>query len=160
MLFRSTVHALRCVFRNAAVAAHSLPLILAVFVVFGHVPGPEALLAFAGLALVAANAFALSIVLGMVCARFRDIPPIVASVMQIAFFVSPIIWKPELLSGVGREFLPLNPFYTLLEVVRGPLLNQVPGGLIWLSACGWSLVLILAAWVCFVRVRSRLAFWV
>ena len=40
-----TVHALRCVFRNAAVAAHSLPLIAVVFLVCGHLPGPEALLA-------------------------------------------------------------------------------------------------------------------
>jgi lipopolysaccharide transport system permease protein len=92
-----TVHALRCVFRNAAVAAHSLPLILVVFAVFGTCPGPEALLALAGLALVAANAFALAIVLGMVCARFRDIPPIVGSVLQLAFFMSPVLWKPELL---------------------------------------------------------------
>ena len=46
-----TVHALRCVFRNAAVAAHSLPLIAVVFAACGHLPGPEALLAVPGVAL-------------------------------------------------------------------------------------------------------------
>ena len=46
-------------------------------------------------------------------------PPIVQSVMQIAFFVSPIIWKPELIEH-GRRFLPLNPFFALLEIVRAP----------------------------------------
>lgn len=154
-----TVHALRCVFRNAAVAAHSLPLILVVFAAFGHLPGPEALLAFAGLALVAANAFALSIVLGMVCARFRDIPPIVGSVLQLAFFMSPVLWKPELL-GDRRVWLPLNPFYTLMETVRGPLVEGGAPGVVWLSAVGFTLASCALAFAFFVRFRGRIAFWV
>lgn len=154
-----TVHALRCVFRNAAVAAHSLPLILVVFAVFGHLPGPEALLALAGLALVAANAFALSIVLGMVCARFRDIPPIVGSVLQLAFFMSPVLWKPELL-GDRRVWLPLNPFYTLMETVRGPLVEGGAPGVVWLSAIAFTLLTCASAFAFFVRFRGRIAFWV
>ncbi|GAA0576175.1 ABC transporter permease [Craurococcus roseus] len=154
-----TVHALRCVFRNAAVAAHSLPLILVVFAVFGHLPGPEALLAFAGLALVGANAFALSIVLGMVCARFRDIPPIVGSVLQLAFFMSPVLWKPELL-GDRRVWLPLNPFYTLMETVRGPLVEGGAPGVVWLSAIAFTLLTCASAFAFFVRFRGRIAFWV
>ena len=154
-----TVHALRCVFRNAAVAAHSLPLIVVVFAVFGHLPGPEALLSFVGLALVGANAFALAIVLGMVCARFRDIPPIVGSVLQLAFFMSPVLWKPELL-GDRRVWLPLNPFYTLMETVRGPLVEGGAPGVVWASAIGFTLVSCALAFAFFVRFRSRIAFWV
>jgi lipopolysaccharide transport system permease protein len=154
-----TVHALRCVFRNAAVAAHSLPLIVVVFAVFGHLPGPEALLSFVGLALVGANAFALAIVLGMVCARFRDIPPIVGSVLQLAFFMSPVLWKPELL-GDRRVWLPLNPFYTLMETVRGPLVEGGAPAVVWASAIGFTLVSCALAFAFFVRFRSRIAFWV
>jgi len=154
-----TVHALRCVFRNAAVAAHSLPLILVVFAVFGHLPGPEALLALVGLALVAANAFALAIVLGMVCARFRDIPPIVGSVLQLAFFMSPVLWKPELL-GDRQVWLPLNPFYTLMETVRGPLVEGGAPGVVWLSAIGFTLLSCALSFAFFVRFRGRIAFWV
>ena len=40
------------------------------------------------------DAVAACLLFGCFCARFRDIPPIVASVMQIAFFVSPIVWEP------------------------------------------------------------------
>ncbi|WP_254453338.1 ABC transporter permease [Siccirubricoccus sp. G192] len=96
-----TVHALRCVFRNAVIAAHSLPLILVIFLIFGHMPGPEALLALPGLALLAVNAFAIALFLGMLCARFRDIPPIVANVVQLAFFMSPVIWKPGIAGRAG-----------------------------------------------------------
>jgi lipopolysaccharide transport system permease protein len=154
-----TVHALRCVFRNAAVAAHSLPLVLVVFVAFGRVPGPEALLALPGLLLVAANAFALAIVLGMVCARFRDIPPIVSNLLQLAFFMSPVLWKPELL-GDKRVWLPLNPFYVLMEAVRGPLVEGGAAPVVWASAAGFTLLSCALSFVFFVRFRGRIAFWV
>ncbi len=154
-----TVHALRCVFRNVAVAAHSLPLILVVFLVCGHAPGPEALLALPGLLLVATNAFALAIVLGMVCARFRDIPPIVGSVLQLAFFMSPVLWKPELLKE-QQVWLPLNPFYTLMETVRGPLVEGGAAPVVWASAAGFTLLACALAFAFFVRFRGRIAFWV
>jgi lipopolysaccharide transport system permease protein len=154
-----TVHALRCVFRNAAVAAHSLPLIVVVFLIFGHLPGPEALLALPGLVLVALNAFALAIVLGMVCARFRDIPPIIASLLQLAFFMSPVLWKPELLKE-RQVWLPLNPFYTLMETVRGPLVEGGASPVVWASAIGFTLLACGLGFAFFVRFRGRIAFWV
>jgi lipopolysaccharide transport system permease protein len=154
-----TVHALRCVFRNAAAAAHSLPLILVVFLFFGHVPGPEALLALPGLLLLGVNAFALSLILGMVCARFRDIPPIISNVLQLAFFMSPVLWKPELL-GEQQAWLPLNPFYTLLEVVRGPLVEGGAALEVWASAIGFTLLSCALSFAFFVRFRGRIAFWV
>src|SRR3712207_9508253 len=64
------------------------------------------------------NAFAVGLFLGMICARFRDIQQIVASAMQFFFFLSPVIWKPALL-GELAVWLPLNPFYALMETVRG-----------------------------------------
>jgi len=154
-----TVYALRCVFRNAAVAAHSLPLVLLVFLFFGRVPGPGALLAIPGLLLVAVNAFALSLALGMVCARFRDIPPIVANVLQLAFFMSPVIWKPELL-GERQVWLPLNPFYALMETVRGPLVEGGAAPVVWASAVGFTLLTCALSFAFFVRFRGRISFWV
>ncbi len=71
------------------------------------------------------DAFAICLLLGTFCARFRDIGPIVASIMQIAFFLTPVIWQPEQL-GEHAVYLPLNPFFTLIEIVRAPLLGTTP----------------------------------
>ncbi|MCR0983173.1 ABC transporter permease [Roseomonas populi] len=154
-----TVHALRSVLRNGLTAAHSLPLILVIFVIFGHLPGPEALLAVPGLALLLANAFFASILLGMVCARFRDVGPIVANVMQLSFFLTPILWKPELLKDLA-VWLPLNPFYAVLETIRGPLVEGGGAPLVWLAAVIYTLVLGAVSLAFFARFRGRLAFWV
>ncbi len=41
------------------------------------------------------NGIWVSMLLGMVCARFRDVPPIVNSVILVIFFITPIFWTPE-----------------------------------------------------------------
>ena len=154
-----TVHALRGVMRNAIVAAHNLPLILVVFLLCGWVPGPEAALALVGLLILGVNAFAATLFLGMLCARFRDIGPIVGSVMQLAFFMTPVLWKPELL-GEWQVFMPLNPFYALLETVRGPLVEGGGPWLAWVAALAYTAVHVGVAIAFFVRFRGRVAFWV
>ncbi|MBO1080030.1 ABC transporter permease [Roseomonas haemaphysalidis] len=154
-----TTHALRCVFRNAVAAAHSLPLIVVVFLAMGHMPGVEAFLAIPGLLLLALNAFAASIFLGMICARFRDIGQIVTNVMQLAFFMTPVIWRVELL-GENAWRLLLNPFYPMLEVIRGPLVDGGVGGDVWIAALAYTAVHCGIALAFFIRFRARVAFWV
>jgi lipopolysaccharide transport system permease protein len=154
-----TVHILRTVLRNLISAAHSLPLILLVFLYCGYWPGTEALMALPGFLLLGVNAFAASFLLGILCARFRDVPPIVANLMQLAFFLSPILWKPELLAG-AQAWLVLNPVYVLMEVVRGPLVEHGASAGVWVAALVYSTTLAALAMAVFIRFRGRLAFWV
>jgi lipopolysaccharide transport system permease protein len=154
-----TLHALRIAFRNSLVAAHSLPLIPIVFLVFGQVPGPEAFLAIFGFLLIGINMVAGGLLLGMICARFRDIPPIVANLVQLAFFASPILWKPELL-GDAMVWMALNPFYAMLETVRGPLVEGGGPLIAWVAAVLYTMANVVLASVLFSRFRSRIAFWV
>jgi lipopolysaccharide transport system permease protein len=152
------LHAFRVVVRNLISLAHNLPVIMVVFAIFATWPGASAPLAVPGLAIWLADAFAACLLLGSFCARFRDIPPIVGSVMQIAFFVTPVVWRPEQLGRRGW-WMPFNPFDALMEVVREPLLGSVPNAGTWALALGYSLVFCGGAWVLFSRVRGRLAYW-
>jgi lipopolysaccharide transport system permease protein len=154
-----TVHVLRFLIRNVIIAAHSLPLIAVVLLLTGAIPGPEAFLAIPGLLLIAVNAFAVGMFLGMVCARFRDIPQIVTNIMQLAFFLSPVLWKPQLLGAVA-VWLPLNPVFALMETVRGPLVEGGAPVLVWVAALTYTAAACAIAMVFFVRFRGRIAFWV
>jgi lipopolysaccharide transport system permease protein len=131
-----------------------------VLAVFKSWPGFTGLLALPGFALWLIDSLALSVLLGALCARFRDIPPIVGSLLQMMFFVTPVIWKPDLIHADMRWLLPLNPFYSILEMVRAPMLGQVPGASTYLSAGLYSIALCAATWLLFCRVRGRIAFWV
>ncbi len=154
------LHAGRMLVRNVLVLAHNIPVVIAVYLIFAIAPGATALIAVPAFALWLIDGIAIAYLLGIFCARFRDVPPIVGSVMQIGFFVSPIIWEPSTLAAKWQPLLPLNPFYTLLEVVRGPLLGTAPSLEVWASAVGYSLFITLVAWFLFVRARHRVAFWI
>jgi lipopolysaccharide transport system permease protein len=152
------LQALRTLWRNLLVLGHNVVVIFVVFAIFREWPGWGGLNALPGLALWAVDSLAICLVLGAVCTRFRDIGQIVASLMQIAFFITPIIWKPDQLGRYAR-LLPLNPFYSLVEVVRAPLLGDPLSLRVWGSALLYSALLCGLTWVVFLRARSRLAFW-
>ncbi len=154
-----TVYAARVVIRNLLVLLHNVVVILVVFTLFRVWPGPAMLQIVPGLALWLLDGVAACILFGALGARFRDIAPIIGSILQIVFFVTPIIWKPDLMRH-GQRFLVLNPFYDLLEIVRRPLLGgALTPEVIW-AAIGFSAVLCGMTALLFTRVRARLAYWV
>jgi lipopolysaccharide transport system permease protein len=154
-----TLYGARIVVRNVLVLGHNVVVVVAVMAMFGVVPGVSGLLAIPGFALWLIDSFALCLLLGALCARFRDIPPIIGSILQIAFFVTPVLWKPELISAQRQWILPFNPFYSLMEMIRAPLLGAVPPMNVFVSAVIYSVLMCVGAWLVFARVRGRIAFW-
>ena len=55
--------------------------------------------------------------------------------------------------------LPFNPFFALLEIVRAPLLGNVPSHTVWKAALLYSGILCMVSWLFFVRARGRVPFW-
>jgi len=154
-----TLYAGRVVLRNLLVLAHNVVVIVVVDAVTLNTPTLTWLLAIPAIMLWLLLSFAVVLLLGALCARFRDIPPIVGSVMQMAFFVSGVIWHPSQL--VKYEYLlVLNPFYSMLEILRAPLLGEVPTLAVYASALGYAVLTVSLTTLLFVRVRGRIAFWV
>jgi lipopolysaccharide transport system permease protein len=154
-----TVFSIRTLFRNVIALLHNVVVIVVVFAIFRMWPGWELLLAIPGFVIWVVDALALTLILGAFCARFRDLQPIVNSVMQIAFFMTPVIWKADQL-GPKARVLWLNPFYDLLEIVRGPILESPIAHMTWVGACGYSAGLCLVSWSFFVYARGRITFWI
>jgi lipopolysaccharide transport system permease protein len=145
--------------RNVLILSHNVIVIVVVFLAF-QVPVTHAMFAaIPAFLLWLVDGAASALVLGALCARFRDIPPIVASIVQIAFYVSGVMYRPEMLGHRGF-FLLYDPFFTVLEVLRAPLLGTIPSMHVYASALAFSGVLCAISWVVFLRVRHRIAFWV
>jgi ABC-type polysaccharide/polyol phosphate export permease len=50
-----------------------------------------------------------------------------AAALQVLFYVTPVIWRREMLRSHGLDWVVrINPLYHLLEVVRRPLLESQP----------------------------------
>ena len=158
-----SVHVYRIVWRNCLILCHNAAIFVAVVALFAVSTGWIGFLALPGLAFLVLNGIWVGLVLGVVSARFRDVPPILESVVRILFFVTPIIWMPELMPGRALMLavvLDFNPLFHFVEVVRAPLLGQAPELVSWLAVSGITLGGWLLAFALLRRYRRRIAYWV
>lgn len=150
---------IRVVWRNLIVFAHHSVIYLVLLLVLPIPIGWTALTAIPGLVVVLFNGLWCSILFGMLSARFRDLPQIVSSLMQVAFFATPIIWSTDAING-NSALWETNPFYHLIEIVRAPLIGMPVPGHSWamvagITLVGWTLALLL-----FRQFHRRISFWV
>ncbi|MFI6100747.1 ABC transporter permease [Lentzea sp. NPDC051213] len=179
-----TVHVLRMVWRQALFLVHNLVVYVVVLAIFftslNHQyqisdNGPEhpglswtIVLAVPGFVLLAVNAVWIALLFGVISTRFRDIPPVVNSFINLVFFMTPIVWDAGVLqkvTGGGSNdwrilIAELNPVYHFVEIVRAPLLGHrvdwhhwaIVGGF---TVLGWVLALVILR-----NYRARVSYWV
>jgi lipopolysaccharide transport system permease protein len=156
-----TVHALRSVLRNTIILGHNVVIIAVVFIVMHVSVTWYALWTVPALLLWLLDGFAISLLFGSFCARFRDVPQIIASVMQIAFFLTPVMWT---VGAIGHDrtralVVQYNPFYYILELARAPLLGTAVPLPHLAIVLGLSAGLCVTSAVFFAKTRGRLAYW-
>ena len=78
----------------------------------------------------------------------------------MAFYVTPILFSGDMLAGKHHWVVVYNPLAYLIELVRAPLLGQIPDALTWgvgagMAVLGWALALALTG-----RFHRRIPYWV
>ena len=154
-----SLYVYRFIWSKVIIFAHNFVIYIGVLIFFWTTPGWAGLLAIPGFALLCLNGALTTLYIGMIAARFRDIPPIIASFIQIVFFVTPIMFKPEVLKS--HEYLvQINPFQHLIEVVRAPLLGTVPTTLNYVVVLAVTALNLIVALSFFARFRVRISYWI
>jgi ABC-type polysaccharide/polyol phosphate export permease len=154
-----SIHVYRTVCRNLLVLAHSFVVIPIGLFILRLAVDWHILETVVGLALLALNGVWISLLLGMLSARFRDIPPIVANFLQIGFFITPIFWPIEAL-GDWKPIAALNPLFAAVDVVRAPLLGGVVSETSWIVLSCATVLGCGATFALFARFRTRIAYWI
>lgn len=150
----------RVIWRNLVIMGHNILILPFVFVAVGKGVSWEIIWVFPGLIVLLANVFWLSLLLGTICARFRDMPQIVNSLLQVFFYVTPVIWMPNALNPRSASLLmEPNPVFHLIQLVRAPLLGQTASLMNWGVSIGLGLVGILFSGWFFGTYKKRIAYW-
>jgi ABC-type polysaccharide/polyol phosphate export permease len=154
-----TVHIARLVWKALIIFAHNMVIVAIVLFFFRPNWTWQILLAPVGLFLIALNGVWVGLLLGLFCARFRDIPQVISSLVQLAFFLTPVMWNPAML-GKYQWTVILNPLFHFIEIVRAPLLGASVSGSTWAAVLAITFVGYLVALGFFARFRHRIAYWV
>jgi len=154
-----SIHAWRNVCRNLIVLAHNMVIVPFVLILFGVHIGWSVIAIIPALVILTINGLWISIFLGMISARYRDVPQIVVNFVQVIFFVTPIFWPPEAL-GTWMHALPLlNPLFAAVDVVRAPLLGGTPLEYSWTVLLAVTVLGSGATFFFFAKLRPRIAYW-
>lgn len=179
-----SVYVLRTVWRQSIMFAHNMIIYFIVIALFwnsvttpgysiteGGIPQPGlnwgVLLAIPAFALIAVNAGWVVIAFGIASTRFRDIPQVVSSLINLLFFLTPIVWSTDILRDkfgdtVGWRDLvaELNPLYHFIQILRAPLIGNQQSWHHWavvagFTVVGWGLALVILR-----NYRARVSYWV
>jgi len=154
------VHILRMIWRNILILGHNIVIFPIILIAVGKPLYLVAFLAIPGFLLLLVNLTWVALILALLCARYRDLAQIVGSVLQVVFYLTPIMWMPKNLpKATGIYLLDLNPVYHLLEIVRAPLLGDFPTTINWVVACSMALAGWLFAIALYGRYKRRIAYW-
>lgn len=154
------VHVMRTVWRNILILGHNIIIFPLVLLAVQKPLGLEALLSLPGFVLLTLNLAWVGLIASVLCTRYRDLTQIIASLLQIAFYLTPIMWLPALLPQRASTYLlDLNPFYHLIQIVRAPLLGQEVSTLSWcisggMAVLGWGVAILFYGYY-----KRRIAYW-
>ena len=153
-------YAFRLVARSGLMFLHNLVALIVVLPLFGHLPLMSlTLIPAVGLIMLLSAPYCL--MMGMICARYRDVQMLVTNFSNVFFIITPIVWMPSTLPGArSAAYLAFNPFFYMVDLIRQPILNVMPPVQDWvvcggIAGAGWVLCL-----VCLSAFRNRIAFWV
>jgi ABC-type polysaccharide/polyol phosphate export permease len=157
-----TLHINRVVARNMITFFHNILVYLPIIAIFHQVAklNLNALLLIPGLFVIYVNAIAYGLILAMIGARYRDISQIIKSLIQVAFFITPVMWNPSVLKPADQYIALLNPFYAFVELIRAPMMG---------TSCTLNTILMVSAVtltglvICtsmMTKYRARIVYWI
>ncbi len=158
MAWPFSVYFYRCVMRNIFVLIHNFIVLIPLLFYFNLISLHGILLFIVGLGLICILGFVITIVLGILSLRYRDIPQLVTNLLNMLFFLTPVLWFENML-GASRWIVQLNPFFHVLEVLRRPLLGGVPEIISYYIILISIFVLLFLGFYFFNKTKKELAFW-
>jgi lipopolysaccharide transport system permease protein len=152
------VYILRVVWRNIIVFANQFIVAFIVILIFVDTTLFHVFLALVGAVALILQTLWIVPLLGLLGCRFRDLLPIIQSILQICFFITPVIWPARTLAN-NQWVAMVNPFHHIIDLVRAPLLGTEPALASYavvaaVTVCGFA-----AAHVFYGRFRSRIIYW-
>ena len=150
---------MRTVSRNIIVFFH---LVIVYFIIaFSYDIKPTILwfLSIPGLILIIINLIWITLLVAIISTRYRDIPLIIENLFNVLLWLTPVFYEPSFLSGKMEIIIKINPFTYFLEVVRNPLMNELPSTQAVVLMLSFAIVGWIFTFLIFAKTRKRIVYW-
>lgn len=125
-----------------------------------HVSLNSVFLSTTGLLLTLIFLYPIIMVISIISLRFRDFPNMIASGIQLVYYLTPIMWKEEIMPKTVQTYLMFNPFAVFLSICRNPLIGSAINNTYWISAIIYIILSWLIAFPFYSKYKSRIVYWI
>jgi ABC-type polysaccharide/polyol phosphate export permease len=147
------------IYKNTMILAHSLIVVLGLILFFEVPVNWYDLQIIPGILLAWITMLWAGYLVAMICVRYRDIIQLINNWLLVLFFITPILWKPNILSAQYRFVVDYNPLAKFIELLRNPLLGEPVDTSTWVSTIVIAFGGALLASPTIARYRQRVIFW-
>ena len=154
------IYVLRVIVNASVPLMIGIAIFFAVLLIMGQRFGPGMLWALPGLLILLVTSYLHATIMAYAGARFRDLPHGTSALLQVMFFVTPVLFTVDLLKQRGLDFIYMfNPLYVLIELVRHPLmqLQAAPPAIYLFSMVYMLLMALVAVWIA-MRLDRRIVY--
>lgn len=145
--------------RNLIIFFHNILVFLPIAIYYHTSLTMHLLLLAPGLIIFYLNSITFGLAFAIIGARYRDISQLIKSLIQIIFFLTPVMWNPEILPAKIKFLVNFNPAYSLLELIRAPLLGTPFEPITLIVILFTSIIGLVASYFLFVSRRARIIYW-
>ncbi|EAY0605118.1 ABC transporter permease [Salmonella enterica] len=153
------LYILRVFYRQFMIMLHNFIIIPFVIFFTNTSVNLDILLFIPAIVITSISLISTGMILAIFCTRYRDMGPVVQSVVTLCFFITPIIWTSEQLPKGRKEFVDYNIFYYFMEMLRKPLMGTVPDVTIWFYTIITSIIMLMVSTLVLTKYRSRIVYW-
>ena len=156
-----TIYIFSLFVKNLITLGHNLIILIPIyFFLKFNISLTSIILSFLGIIITILFLFPIVLTTATITLRFRDLPSIIFSFVQILFYATPIMWNIELMPAKIQNLLILNPFNIFLSLCRDPLLlTNALYPTYWLLAIGYTIISWLVGISIFCKYRKRIIYW-
>ena len=147
------------VIKNFIIFCHNLLIVVVVLTLFPQGLGWQTLLFLPSILMVVTLLTYLVLILAFIGARYKDFGAAVIALMSIAFFLSPVIFKPDQL-GVKEYLMWFNPFTYFITIIRDPITGQASAPFVYFVMIIFLCVSSVVAHKAMNKYKSQVSFWI
>lgn len=153
------IHNLKSCTRDILVFLHNIPLCLIIVFYFNGIT-LNLFYLFVSIPIVLLSCFCISYLMSLICLRFRDLNYLTQSLIQLVFFFTPILWKPDQLGPKAEMFIVYpNIIYHYVEILRAPIMGYSPTLLNYTMTVSFTLILVIFTNFCYKKYNRRIPYW-
>lgn len=117
------------------------------------------LLSLLGILLMMIFSYFVIIPIALVGLRYRDIPNIIQSVIPLFLYITPIMWKIDLIPAKYHHYMVFNPITVFISLCRDPLIGASVNYIYYFAASIYIAVFFVISSFLFSKFRSRIVYW-